>query len=177
MLGSVRPYDLRRPSDSVNHGLTEVESSKMKIAIGADHQGFRLKRVLTEHLKKKGHDIIDFGTFSKESCDYPVYSHKVAEAVSKKKAHYGIFICKTGIGSAMALNKTRGVRAALVHNLKGAKLSRLHNNANVLVLGADFVNVDDAKKIATTWLKTAFEGGRHSRRVNQIGKIEQGHGF
>jgi ribose 5-phosphate isomerase B len=149
----------------------------MKIAIGADHRGFGLKRVISEQLKKKGHSVLDFGTFSKESCDYPVYSLKVGEAVAKRKAAFGVFICKTGIGSAVALNKVKGVRAALVHNLKGAKFSRLHNNANVLVLGSDFVKADQAKKIVAAWLNTEFEAGRHSRRVEQITKIEEGHGL
>ena len=136
-----------------------------------------MKRVLSESLKKKGHDVLDFGTFSKESCDYPVYGVKVGEAVAKGKADFGVFICKTGIGSAIALNKVKGVRAALVHNAKGARFSRLHNNANVLVLGSDFVKADQARKIASIWLTTEFEAGRHSRRVDQIKDIEEGHGF
>ena len=149
----------------------------MKIAIGSDHRGFSLKRALSEALKKKGHDLLDFGTFSQESCDYPVYSLKVGESVARGKADVGIFICKTGIGSAIALNKVKGVRAALVHNCKGAKFSRLHNKANVLVFGADFVKAEPAKRIVATWLKTEFEAGRHSRRVDQIASIEEGHGL
>ena len=149
----------------------------MKIAFGADHRGFHLKRVLSEYLKKKGHDVLDFGTFSKESCDYPVYGVKVGQAVAEGKADFGVFICKTGIGSSIALNKVRGVRAALVHDTKGAKFSRLHNNANVLVMGSDFVKAEQAKRIASIWLKTGFEAGRHSRRVEQIKDIEEGHGL
>ena len=149
----------------------------MKVAFGSDHRGFNLKRVLSEYLKKKGYGILDFGTFSKESCDYPVYSFKVGQAVAAKKASFGIVICKTGIGSAMAANKVKGVRAALVHNIKGARFSRLHNNANVLVLGSDFVKPDQAKKIVNIWLKTGFEAGRHLRRVDQIKDIEERNGL
>jgi len=146
----------------------------MIIAIGSDHRGFRLKRVLIEYLEGKGHKVLDFGTFSYESCDYPVYCLKVAESVRKKEAHRGVFICKTGIGSSIALNKTKVIRAALVHNLRGARFSRLHNDSNILVLGSDFVKPDYARKILNVWLRTEFEAGRHQRRLNQIKKIEDG---
>lgn len=145
----------------------------MKIAIGSDHRGVKLKKVLTDYLVKK-HKVLDFGTFSEDSCDYPEYCFRVANEVSMRKAKFGIFICKTGIGSSIALNKVKGVRAALVHNLKGAKFSRLHNDANVLVFGAEFVKPDYAKRITGVWLNTKFEGGRHQRRINQIKRIEVG---
>lgn len=148
-----------------------------KIAIGSDHRGFNLKSILIKHLQKRGFEVSDFGTFSRESCDYPVYCYKVADSVVKKDSHLGIFICKTGIGSCMALNKVKGARAALVHNIKGAKFSRFHNDANILVLGSDFVKTDYAKKIVNTWIKSEFEEGRHNRRVNQIKKIEEEHEF
>ena len=149
----------------------------MKIAIGSDHRGFELKIELVNYLKKRGYEVLDFGTFSLASCDYPLYCLKVGEAVSSKKAQRGIFICKTGIGSCIALNKVKGVRAGLVYNIKAAKFSRLHNDANVLVLGADFVNFDYAKRLVGVWLNTEFEGGRHQRRINQIRKIEEGYGL
>ncbi len=145
------------------------------VAVGSDHQGVKLKETIRKLLEKKGYKIFDFGTYSKESCDYPVYCSKVAFSVVKKEADQGIFICKTGIGSCMALNKVKGARAALVHNIKGAKFSRYHNNANILVLGADFVKKDYAKRLVTTWLKSDFQGGRHERRVNQMQRIEEGH--
>ncbi|MBN2121044.1 MAG: ribose 5-phosphate isomerase B [Candidatus Omnitrophica bacterium] len=149
----------------------------MRIAVGSDHRGFRLRKVIAQYLGAKGHTVLDFGTFSGESCDYPVYCFKVAQAVASKKAQRGIFICKTGIGSAIALNKFRDIRAALVHNIRGAKFSRLHNDANVLVLGSDFVKAEYAKKITGIWLSTEFESQRHERRLNQIRKIEQGYEF
>ena len=144
----------------------------MKVAIGSDHRGFKLKRTIIEYLNLKGYEMLDFGTFSADSCNYPQYCIKVAESVVKKESDRGIFICKTGIGSSIALNKTKGIRAALVHNLKGAKFSRLHNDANVLVLGSDFVGHDFVKKIVSMWLRTEFEGGRHSQRLREIKKIE-----
>ncbi len=147
----------------------------MKIAIGSDHRGFKLKNSLIEFLKKKKYRVEDKGTFSSDSCDYPVYCFRTAAAVAKKKAERGILICKTGIGSAIAANKVKGARAALVHNVKGAKFSRLHNDANILVFGADFVDVNLAKRIVSAWLSTEFEGGRHLRRVRQIKKIEEGY--
>ena len=149
----------------------------MRVAIGSDHRGFRLKNALIDYMKSKKIEVLDFGTFSEKSCDYPVYCFKVAQSVVKKKVNRGIFICKTGIGSSIALNKVKGARAALVHNIKGARFSRLHNDSNILVLGDDFVNTDYAKKIVNTWLKTEFEAGRHSRRITQIRKIEQEHGL
>ena len=145
----------------------------MKIALGSDHRGVELKKTISEYLKKQKHKVLDVGTFSYESVDYPVYIGREAFLVKNKKAQRAIVICKTGIGSCMAANKVKGIRAALVHNLKGAKFSRLHNNANVLVLGADFVDKKLAKKIVSLWLKTEFEGGRHRRRIMQIKKLEE----
>ena len=149
----------------------------MRIAIGSDHRGFKLKGVISQYLKEKGHDLLDLGTFSEQSCDYPVYCSRLTQAILKNKFQRGIFICKTGIGSSISLNKIKGIRAALVYNLKAARFSRLHNDSNVLVLGSDFVKLDYAKKIVSTWLNTNFEAGRHSRRINQIRKIEEGHEF
>ncbi len=148
----------------------------MKIAIGSDHRGFRLKSKVIKYLEDKGHKILDFGTFSSQPCDYPLYCFKVAKAVYLKRAQRGIFICKTGIGSCIALNKVKGIRAALVYNIKGARFSRLHNDSNILVLGSDFVKFDYAKRIIGVWLNTEFEGGRHEKRVTQIRKIEEGYG-
>jgi ribose 5-phosphate isomerase B len=144
------------------------------IVIGSDHRGFKAKRSIIEFLKNKGFKLEDFGTFSEESCDYTKYAYKVAKAVGNSRRRRGILICKTGIGNSIAANKVKGVRAALCYNVKAARLSREHNNANVLVLGADFIRRSQLKRILETWLKTEFIGGRHLRRINQIRKIERG---
>jgi RpiB/LacA/LacB family sugar-phosphate isomerase len=146
----------------------------MKIIIGADHGGFEIKGKLTEQLKKQGHEVKDIGTFTAESCDYPEIGAKVAEGVSRKKFDRGILLCKSGIGLSIIANKFPRVRAALCHNAEQAKLSREHNDANVLVLGAEQVTEKEIFEIIKTWLATSFEsGGRHERRVKQIDGIER----
>ncbi len=140
----------------------------MKIAIGSDHRGFELKKVLVSYLKKKGHEVEDFGTDSKDSCDYPEFALKVARTVLKKKADRGILICNSGIGMAMAAGSIKGIRAANCFNLSNARFSREHNNANVLTLGAEFINARKAKQMVDIWLKTGFSGGRHERRVKMF---------
>ncbi|MEW5758774.1 MAG: ribose 5-phosphate isomerase B [Candidatus Omnitrophota bacterium] len=144
----------------------------MKVLIGSDHGGFKLKNELVNFLKQKKIIVEDLGTHSEDSCDYPIVAFNVAKKVSKDKNSKGILICKSGIGNSIVANKVKGIRAALCYNLLSAKLSRQHNDANILVLGARFTKKELAKKIALTWLKTDFEGGRHLRRVNQIKKIE-----
>lgn len=143
------------------------------IVLGCDHGGFLLKEKIVKFLKKKGIKVKDFGTFSEESMDYPDTAYQVAAAVSKKKAGRGILICKSGIGNCIVANKLKGVRAALCYNAKAARLSRQHNDANMLVLGALFVNGAKAKKIIDVWLKTPFAGGRHLRRIKKIERIEK----
>ncbi len=145
----------------------------MKIAIGCDHRGYKLKESLKRSLSRNGHEVADFGAYSKESCDYPGFCLKVARAVAKGKQDRGILICLTGIGSSIVANKVPGVRAALCHTIKSAEFSRRHNDANVLVLASGEVDKDKAKKIVSRWLATDFEGGRHARRVRQIVKIER----
>lgn len=149
-----------------------ARSGRKKVVIGSDHGGFSLKERIKEFLKKKGYSVEDAGCFNRDSCDYPKYAYEVAIRVARNKAAKGILICKSGIGNSIAANKLKGVRAALCYNLKAARLSRQHNDANVLVLGALFVNEPLAKRMASLWLKTEFEGGRHLRRVEQIKKIE-----
>lgn len=144
----------------------------MKIAIGSDHGGFKLKEKIVIFLKSRKYQVNDFGAFSEESCDYPLIAYDVAKKVASKKNNKGILICKSGIGNCIVANKVKGIRAALCYNIKAAKLSRLHNDANVLVLGAVFTNFTKAKGIIETWLNTDFEGGRHLRRVKQIEGIE-----
>ncbi|MFC1754186.1 ribose 5-phosphate isomerase B [Thermoproteota archaeon] len=143
----------------------------MKIAIGSDHGGFQLKKELLRFLKQQKLKVKDYGTYSSESCDYPKYAYSVARAVASKKANKGILICKSGIGNSIVANKVKGVRAALSYNIKAAKLSRKHNDSNVLVLGSLFTNISKSKKIVKAWLSSEFEGGRHLRRVKQIERI------
>lgn len=144
----------------------------VSIVIGSDHGGFLLKRSIVSFLKKKGFKVEDMGTFSQTSMDYPDTAFKVARSVRKRPDSKGILICKSGIGNSIAANKIKGIRAALCQNIKSAKLSRLHNNSNILVLGALFVSAKKAEKIVEVWLKTPFEGGRHLRRIKKIERIE-----
>ena len=147
----------------------------MKIYIGADHRGYNFKQRIVNILEKQGHDVVDCGTYnSEESCDYPKVAYQVAIQVAKNKNSRGMLLCMSGIGQAIAANKIRGAYAALCHNPLAAQLSRLHNNANILVLGAKFVKPKDVPLIINVWLKTKFEGGRHQRRLNQIKQIERG---
>lgn len=142
------------------------------LALAADHRGFELKRKIARFLKAKRIPVTDFGTHSAESCDYPDYVLKAAEAVRRKKVTGAIAICHSGIGSAIAANKVKGIRAALVQNAEQAALSRAHNDSNMLVLGAGYVKLAQAQKIIETWLNTPFEGGRHERRVRKITDYE-----
>ena len=145
----------------------------MRIAIGADHAGFELKEVVKQALDELRTPYKDFGTESDDSVDYPDYAARVAAAVAGGEFDRGILVCGTGIGMAMAANKVDGVRAAPVMDLESAKLSREHNNANVLALGARVTPPERALDIVRTFLKTAFEGGRHERRINKIAALEQ----
>lgn len=143
----------------------------MRIAIGADHCGFLLKQKLIKFLDSKGFIVADMGPHTSQRCDYPVYGAKVARAVANGQFERGILICKSGIGMSMAANKIKGSRASLCRDVDTAKLSRRHNNANVLCLAAKKTPFKLAKKIAETWLKTEFEGGRHARRVKQMERL------
>jgi ribose 5-phosphate isomerase B len=145
----------------------------MKIAFASDHRGFKLKNKLMEYLKNKGYAVSDFGTYSTDSCDYPDYIYPASLAVKNKKADRAIVICYTGIGSCIAANKVKGVRAALVYSIKNATLARKHNNSNVLVLPSDLLRFEYIKKVVNSWIKTGFEGGRHLRRVKKISEIEE----
>ncbi len=141
----------------------------MKIAIGSDHAGYQLKSQIIELLEELGHDVVDRGTDSIQSCDYPDFAIAVAHDVSTQAADFGILVCSTGIGMSMTANKVKDVRAALVHTVYEAELTRQHNNANVLCLGANLVGAGIAKAAVTTFLNAKFEGGRHERRVKKIG--------
>ena len=145
----------------------------MRIAIGSDHAGFRLKGEIIKLLRELGHDCRDFGTQSEEHCDYPDYAQAVAEAVARGECERGILICATGIGMSMAANKVKGIRAALCHDVFSARRSREHNDANVLCLGAEVLGVGLALEIVRAWLAAEFSGGeRHRRRVEKIEAME-----
>ncbi|MGA2774481.1 MAG: ribose 5-phosphate isomerase B [Candidatus Omnitrophota bacterium] len=144
-----------------------------KILIASDHAGFNLKEKLKSYLLKKNLEIVDLGTCSKERCDYPEFAYSLAKKISAGKFKRGILICKTGIGNSIMANRLRGVRAALAYNVKAARLSREHNDSNVLVLGSVFVTKKLAKKIIDVWLKTPFQGGRHLKRLNLIKRFER----
>lgn len=145
----------------------------MTIAIGCDHAGIELKEEIISLLKNLNIQFIDFGTDTPESVDYPDFGEKVSEAVSTGKIEKGILICGTGIGMSIVANKFPGIRASLCNELFTAKMSRLHNDANILVLGGRIVGKDLAKEIVRTWVNTPFEGNRHSRRLDKISKIEE----
>lgn len=144
----------------------------MKIALGSDHRGYKRKEEIKNFLANSGYEVKDFGCFSEDSCDYPDYALPVAKSVSQGKFDYGILFCATGIGMSITANKISGIRAALCLNKEMAKLSREHNNANMLCIPADFLDFKKIKEIVKTWLNTEFAGGRHQRRVNKIKKIE-----
>ncbi len=144
----------------------------MKIAIGADHAGFVLKEALRKKLVQDGHEVVDFGTHSAESCDYPDFAQAVAREVARKNFERGILVCHTGIGMAMAANKVAGVRAAPAQLDEEVRLTREHNDANVLTLGAHFLAEERAVELVDLFLKTEFQGGRHARRVGKISQLE-----
>jgi len=144
-----------------------------KIAIGADHKGFKLKEEIKKKLSSEGHQVTDLGGFSEDSVDYPEFACKVGKTVSEGKVDFGIAICWSGTGMTIAANKVRGVRAALCINADMARLAREHNDANVLTLGSRYITPDIAELIVQTWLGTEFAGGRHERRVEKIKQIEE----
>lgn len=144
----------------------------MKIALGADHGGFKLKAQINHFLIEEGYQTVDYGTRSETPCDYPLFACKVAKAVSTGTADLGLLICKSGNGMAMVANKFPNVRAAICFDKDVAALSRQHNNANILVLGSEHI-FDEPELIVRTWLESSFEGGRHKRRVDEIGRLER----
>ncbi len=171
------PTPKTKPIQPVNEIQTEPKHTsempdKIAIAIGADHGGVDLKSILKQDLTSWGYSVIDCGTHSKDSVDYPDIARSVAELVASGKVCWGVVIDGAGIGSCMAANKVPGVRAAMCYDYATAINSREHNNANVLTLGAGMIEVDLAQRILKTWLGTEFGGGRHARRVEKITAIE-----
>ena len=140
----------------------------MKVAIGCDHAGYPLKMAVEDKLLKDGYEIIDLGTDSTEPVDYPGYGKAVGEAVARGLAERGIVICGSGIGISIAANKVKGVRCALCTSVEMAEISRRHNDANVLAMGARMIEQDLAFKIVDRWFETGFEGGKHLRRINML---------
>jgi ribose 5-phosphate isomerase B len=147
----------------------------MKLAMGADHAGYLLKDRIRQYVTDHGHQVIDEGTNTSDSVDYPDFALKVAEDVTTGRAERGILVCGSGIGMAITANKVPGIRAANVSNAYEAQVSREHNNLNVLTLGARILDENDAKHIVQIWLDTPFSGGRHSGRLDKIHEIEKAH--
>ena len=143
------------------------------IAIGSDHGGYKLKEEIKRYLEEKEIEYIDCGTVNEESVDYPVIAKSVAEKVQNKECEEGIVICRSGIGMSIVANKFKGIRCAKCDNEQEAKFSKMHNNSNVLALGADYISVSDAICIVRAWIATQFEGGRHEERVKIIEEIEK----
>lgn len=148
----------------------------MKISIGSDHAGFAYKQRIIAHLKAAGHDVLDCGTHSDASSDYPIFVIPAAEAVARGETERGIVLGGSGNGEAIAANKVRGIRCALCWNDETAELSRRHNNANVLSIGERVISIADVLRILDIWLATPFDGGRHARRVRELDCYESGGG-
>ena len=146
----------------------------MKIAIGNDHVAVDLKNHIKKYVESKGHTVINYGTDSSERADYPIYGKKVADAVASKECDLGILICGTGIGISLAANKVPGIRAAVCSEPYSARLTRQHNNANIIAFGARVVGESVAEMIVDEFINAEFEGGRHQNRIDMITKIENG---
>ena len=140
----------------------------MKIFISSDHAGFNLKNEIINDLNKKKYKITNLGPYNDNSVDYPIFAKKVAKKVSKNKSYFGVLVCGSGTGMAIAANKVKNIRAAMCYNMKNTKLSRLHNNANIITVGSRLISKNLAFKLVNIFLKTKFEGGRHLRRIKKI---------
>ena len=145
----------------------------MKIAIGCDHGALSLKNAVVAHLQEKGYEVKDFGTHTLDSCDYPDFAAPAARAVASGECEKGIVLCTTGIGVSMVANKVKGIRCALCHETHSAEMTRRHNDANVLAMGAGVTGTNLAERIVDVFLTTEFEGGRHQRRVDKVMAIEE----
>lgn len=145
----------------------------MNISVGTDHRGLDQKQMVTQIAESLGHSVVDHGANSTESCDYPDIANVLGQAVAKGETDRGILICGTGIGMSIAANKVKGIRAAVCNNTDQARLSREHNDANVLCIPGDSFEESAVRELVSTWLKTEFEGGRHERRVEKVKSMEQ----
>lgn len=145
----------------------------MRVAIGNDHAATELKFQVKEYLESKGYEVINFGTDTTDSCNYPEYGEAVGNAVAKGEADAGVLICGTGVGISIAANKVKGIRAVVCSEPVTARLSKLHNNSNIVAFGARIVGFETAKAILDAWFETEYEGGRHQKRVDMITEIEE----
>ncbi len=145
----------------------------MKIALACDHGGLTLKEAVKKHLAAQGHEVEDFGTYTEDSCDYPDFAGAAAKSVANGTNERGVVICTTGIGVSIAANKVKGIRCALLSDLMCARLTRQHNDSNMMAMGAGVVGEKLALEIVDTFLSTDFEGGRHQRRVDKVMALEQ----
>ena len=146
----------------------------MKLALGCDHGALALKNKLVSHLEAQGYEVCDFGTYTLDSCDYPIYAAAAARAVAAGECERGIVLCTTGIGVSIAANKIKGIRCALLHDLESARLTRLHNDTNMMALGAAVLEEAFALELVDTWLTTEFSGdARHSRRIAGVMALEE----
>lgn len=145
----------------------------MRIGIGNDHVAIELKNTIKEHLEQQGYEVVDFGTNSPERFDYPISGFKVGKAVASGDVDLGVLICGTGVGISLAANKVHGIRACVCSDPYSAKLSREHNNTNIIAFGARVVGPELAKMIVDEWLGAAFQGGRHQRRIDMLAEIEE----
>lgn len=140
----------------------------MKLAVASDHAAFQMKEEVRKHLEAEGHTVEDFGCYDSESCDYPDYANKLCKALLNDIVERGVLMCGTGLGMSYAANRYKGIRAALCMNPEMAEMSRAHNDANILVLGARLINFPAARDIINVWLKTPFDGGRHLTRIQKL---------
>ena len=145
----------------------------MKIALGCDHGGYAMKEDIKKQLESLGHEVKDCGTYSTESCDYPIFGEAAARAVASGECEYGIVVCTTGIGISIAANKVKGIRCAHCADCLQAEMTRRHNDANMMAIGAGFTGKNMAERMVEVFLTTEFEGGRHERRVNKMMALEQ----
>ncbi len=146
----------------------------MKISIACDHGAYMLKNKVAQHLKNEGHEVVDFGTNGPESCDYPDFAAQAARAVAQGECERGIVLCTTGIGVSITANKIKGIRCALLSDVLSAKMTRLHNDTNMMALGAGIVGENLALEIVDTWISTPFSGeARHQRRIDKVMALEQ----
>lgn len=146
----------------------------MKIAIGNDHTAVEMKNGIVAHLEAKGYEVVNFGTDATDRSDYPIYGKRVADAVASGECDLGVLICGTGIGISLTANKVKGIRAAVCSESYSAKMTRMHNNANIIAFGARVVGQATAEEIVDAFLEAEYEGGRHARRVDMIAAVENG---
>ena len=144
----------------------------MKIGIGNDHVGYEMKQEIIDHLKERGYEVVDYGAYSSDRCNYPVYGEKVAKAIVNGEVDLGVLICGTGVGISLAANKVKGIRACVCSEPYTAKLSRMHNNAQIIAFGARVIGPELAMMIVDEFLNAEFQGGRHAERVGLITEIE-----